>query len=400
MLPQRLKKLILLRLLLATLLLYGPKIFPGSNVVAVYVFSVSVSFLSFVYLVWYLTRWRYRWLAYVQFAGDVVLVTYLVGMSGGAESIFVTLYVLSILCSALVVGEMKFVWQMTVLSCLCYFVASLAAMSMRTADLLLPGTIYLYYGMTVRIIILFVVGQLSCYLSHQVQDLQSKLKLSERLSSLGEVVSKISHEIRNPLSAICTAAEVLKDSLQGKLDHQEERMLSIIGLESVRLTKTLQRILNYAKQVNLNQKMLLLDDLVNRTVELASLQSRDHSNGILVEKLYETSQTHIYADEEQIVGAFLNLVLNAHQAMPQGGKLYISAQEDIRGTKIDIKDTGGGIPKEKLGDLFQPFKSSKKGGTGLGLAEVHKIITLHEGKVEVETESGKGTTFHLYFPKP
>lgn len=400
MLPQRLKKLILLRLLLATLFLYGPKIFPTPNVMAVYIFSLSVCCLSFVYLVWYLTRRRYRWLAYVQLLGDVLLVTYLVGVSGGAESVFVALYVLSILYSALVVGEKKFVWQTTVLSCLCYSGASLAAMGMRTADLLLPGTIYLYYGMAVRIVIFFVVGQLSCYLSHQVQDLQGKLKLSERLSSLGEVVSKISHEIRNPLSAICTAAEVLKDSLHGKLNPQEEKMLSIIGLESVRLTKTLQRILDYAKHVNLNQKMLLLDDLINRTVELAKLQSRVHSNGILVEKMYEITQVHIYADEEQIVGAFLNLILNAHQAMPQGGKICFSAQEDLRGTKIDIKDTGSGIPKEKLGDLFQPFKSSKKGGSGLGLAEVHKIVTLHEGKIVVDTEPGEGTTFHLYFPKP
>ena len=86
--------------------------------------------------------------------------------------------------------------------------------------------------------------------------------------------------------------------------------------------------------------------------------------------------------------------------MPEGGTLRVGAIEGVRGTRVSVEDTGAGIPHDKLKDLFSPFKSSKKGGTGLGLAEVHKIVTLHEGKIHVESELGKGTVFHLFFPKP
>ena len=88
------------------------------------------------------------------------------------------------------------------------------------------------------------------------------------------------------------------------------------------------------------------------------------------------------------------------QAMTGGGVLKISALEDRSKTTITFEDKGGGVPPEKLKDLFLPFKSSKKGGTGLGLAEVHKIVTLHEGKIDVESRAGEGTSFRLVFPKP
>jgi signal transduction histidine kinase len=195
--------------------------------------------------------------------------------------------------------------------------------------------------------------------------------------------------------------EVLRDSLQGKLESKDLKMLNIIDSESLRLTKTLERILGYARPVRPNPKMLQLDDVIERTLDLVRLQRKTQGeNGVAVEKKYDLKTTHVYADEEQLISALLNLTLNAYQAMSQGGFFRIVAEEDVRGTRIDLEDTGQGISSEKMKDLFQPFKSSKKGGTGLGLAEVHKILTLHEGKIQVESQVGKGTVFHLYFPKP
>ena len=401
MLGKRLKKLVLVRLFVATLLLYGPRVFPDVSPVIFYGMPVVLCLLSAFYLAWYVIGRRLRQLAILQMGVDVLVETYLIYFTGGAESVFATLYVLTILGAALVLGEKRFVVTLTVFSCFSYLAGSVANFAKGGSGLFFSrDPLYFFYGTTVNIVIFAVVGALSRRLSETVRELQEKLKLSERLSSLGEVVSKVAHEVRNPLSSICTAAEVLKESLKGKLGPQEERMVQIVKGESERLTKTLQRILNYTKQLEPNPKMISFDPLVERVLALARMNALVHSNGIVVEKTYDASKTHIYADEEQMVGALLNLILNAFQAMPQGGRIRISAAEEARGTRVGLEDTGGGISREKIKDIFSPFKTTKKGGTGLGLAEVHKIVTLHEGKIDVESESGKGTTFHLYFPKP
>lgn len=400
MLAQRIKKLILLRLLFATVLLYGPYVFRQTEGLAFYGTSAAICVLSVFYLLWYLTQRRFPLLARVQILMDVGIESYLLYLTGGAESLFAVFYILSILSAALVLGEKKAVFETTAASCVGYFLGSLIEYREALSQLLPRDPIYLFYGTAVRMTIFIAVGYLSCYLSGTVLELQSRLKLSERLSFLGEVVSKIAHEVRNPLSSIRTAGEVLRDSLQGKLTPQEEKMLSIVDKESERLTQTLQRILNYAKQIQPSPKPILLDGLIERTLALAKLHATVQSNGIVVEKKYDPRRIHIYADEEQVLAAFLNLTLNAYQAMPHGGRYVVSAAEDLKGTKIDFEDSGGGIPSEKLKELFVPFKTTKKGGTGLGLAEVLKIVTLHEGKIDVESMQGKGTVFHLFFPKP
>lgn len=400
MLGERIKKLILIRLLFATFLLYYPQIFPDASPLVFYGACVAVCALSGFYVLWYVTKFRQRWLAATQILLDVVLETFLVTFSGGVESLFAVFYVLTILSSALILGEKKFVGVTAGVSCAGYFVGSLVVYLNHWNPLVPRDPVYFFYGASVRIAIFIAVGYLSRYLSGTVLELQNRLKLSERLSSLGEVVSKIAHEIRNPLSAIRTAAEVLGDSLQGKVSEQEGRMITIINQESDRLTQTLQRILGYVRQASPNPKTLLLDSLIERCLNLVRLQSQLHPDGVVVEKKYDAVKTRLYVDEEQAVGAFLNLMLNAYQAMPNGGSLKISAQEGSLGTSVDFEDSAGGIPPEKLKDLFVPFKSTKKGGTGLGLAEIHKIVTLHEGKIDVESYEGKGTVFRLFFPKP
>lgn len=400
MLGVRIRKLILLRTLVAALLLYAPRVFPNTSEEAFYGVSSGICLLNGGYLLWYLTRRWLRQLALFQIVLDLLLETYLVYATGGMESLFATFYILSILSSALVLGTRRVILLSTAMGSMGYFGVSLAGYRSHIDPLIPRDPVYFLYGTAVRIVIFFVVGHLARYLTGKVIELQEQLKLSERLSLLGEAASKIAHEVRNPLSSIRTAAEVLRDSLAGKLTVQDEKMITIVESESDRLTKTLQRILGYAKQTAPNPKMLLFDSLVDRTLSLVQLQSQPSTNGVRIEKKYEPGRVHVYADEEQILSAFLNLTLNAYQAMPQGGALRIGAIEDLHGTKIRIEDDGGGIPPDQLKDLFTPFKSTKKGGTGLGLAEVRKIITHHEGKVDVETVPGRGTTFHLFFPKP
>lgn len=397
---EKIKKLILFRLLFATVLLYCPAAFPGSPAFIFYAGAVAICALSGAYLVWLIFGRRLVGLASVQVILDLLIETALICHTGGPESPFVIFYVLSILSSALVIERKGGILITSVLASLAY-----AAISVRDYLSQFQGSspadaVYFYYGTVFRIVIFFTVGHLSRYLSERIQHLEKLVKLSERLSLLGEVASKIAHEVRNPLSSIRTAAEVLRDSLKGRLNPQEARMIQIVDGESERLTQTLERILSYARQVELHRKRMPLEDLIERVLTLARLNSRVQAEGIVVEKKYDPIKMHVYADEEQMVGAFLNLVLNAFEAMPKGGILRIRASEDVKGTTIELEDGGGGIPQEKLKDVFSPFKTTKKGGTGLGLAEVQKVITLHEGKIEVKSHSGKGTIFHLFLPKP
>ncbi len=399
MIGRRIQKLVLFRLLFVAFLLFCSTVLSKGAKIPFYSASVFICFLSIFYVVWYLTRRRYQWLALVQITGDILIETYLLAFTGGAESLFAVFYPLSILSAALVLGDRKSVIFTTVLSCLGFTMGAVIARQLELNNLMIRDVVYFFYSTTARVGIFLIIGYLSRYLSGTIVELRGQLKLSERLSFLGEVVSKISHEIRNPLTSVRTAADVLRDSLRGKLNPQEEKMMVIIGQESDRMTKTFQRILSYVKQSQSDPKILLLDGLIERTLSVARLNPGLHFNGVLVEKKYDT-KTHIYADEEQILCGLLNLTLNAYQAMPDGGTFKITAKEELRGTQLDLEDSGGGIPAEKLKDLFLPFKSTKKGGTGLGLAEVQKIVTLHEGKIEVETLPGKGSIFHLYFPKP
>lgn len=404
MLGSRIKKLILIRLLFGSLFLYAPKVFQEVNPLVFYAASSAVALLTAFYILWYLTRRRLSWLVSTQILGDLLIEAYLVRFTGGVESLFAVFYVLSILSTALVLGRQNAILGTTALSCVTFFIASFLSYRQEIQGMgesIVRDPVYFFYAASVKVATFLIVGHLSRYLTGAVLELQNQLKLAERLSFLGEVVSNVAHEIRNPLATVRTAAEVLRDSLGGKLGSQDSKMLAIIDSESVRLTKTLERILSYARPVRPNPKMLQLDSVIEQTLNVVRLQRKNQGeNEVAVEKKYDLKTTHVYADEEQLISALLNLTLNAYQAMPQGGIFRIRAGEDMRGTSIDLEDTGQGVPSEKMKDLFLPFKSSKKGGTGLGLAEVHKIITLHEGKIQVESQAGKGTVFHLYFPKP
>lgn len=400
MLGRRLKKLILVRLFFGTLLLHCPQIIHQIDHAIFYGFAAGIWAVSAVYIAWYLSQRWLRQLAVCQIFIDILFGASLVYYTGGPESILSSAFVLIILSSALVLANKRMVSIVTGFSCVSYLVSSQLASIHRPELLISKDPVYFLYAVMTKTVIFMAVGYLSRRLCETLSDLQDRLKLSDRLSALGTVVSKVAHEVRNPLSAIRTAAEVLQESLNGRLDITQKKMMTIIGEESDRLTKTLQRILNYTKQVEPSPKMLALDSLVDRALRLTQMNSAVHSSGVLVEKKYDPKKVRVYGDEEQMVGALLNIVLNAYQAMPEGGKLEIAAAEELRGTRVDIADSGGGIPRERLKEIFSPFKTSKRGGTGLGLAEVHKIIAMHEGKIDVESISGKGTTFHLYFPKP
>lgn len=226
-----------------------------------------------------------------------------------------------------------------------------------------------------------------------VKDLEADVKLKERLAAVGELSAGVAHEIRNPLSAIAGYAELLKKGLS------EDEIASAVDA-IIKETKNLNSIVsNFLSFVRKSQPVFNETDVNALIKEVISMVSLDR-NAEKIDFNIKPSNIlpSIEADPFELRMAFLNIIQNAVQAMPTGGRLTVKSGVQYGRIFIEITDTGSGIPKE-IGDrIFNPFFTTKQQGTGLGLAIVHKIIEAHGGKIEFKTRHGKGTTFIIRLP--
>jgi signal transduction histidine kinase len=229
-----------------------------------------------------------------------------------------------------------------------------------------------------------------------VSNLLESLKESERLSTIGAVASTVAHEIKKPLSSLKVLASSLK-----RADSEDERkkILAFIPGEIDRLTRIVDNTLNTVRRPL--QKMLpcRLKELLSDLVLLAG----DNMNRqkILFSCNISEKDLEVLGSRDQLFQVFLNLVNNSIEAMPDGGEINITAQDvpDSRYVKIAIRDNGPGISEEHLPGIFLPFTTYKKGGTGIGLAIVKRIIKQHRGRIEVASTHGDGTEFTIFLPK-
>lgn len=221
---------------------------------------------------------------------------------------------------------------------------------------------------------------------------QKELSQSNRLASLGQYMSKVSHEIKNPLAAISAALHALKSEFEARdqlavyeeLSHQLER-----------IERTVNNLLRYAKQAPPHfAKCSLLDPIHHA---LASAAHRLKDSRIRVQINSDIDEPILEADEGQLEQVFLNLVLNAIDAMPKGGDLKINIKVAENNLVVEFEDTGFGINPELQAKIFEPFFSTKKGGTGLGLSVVKGIVELHGGKIEIENSQSQGAKIKLLF---
>ncbi len=228
--------------------------------------------------------------------------------------------------------------------------------------------------------------------------LEGKLHQSERLAALGEMIAGVSHEIRNPLGIIRSTAELLDSRVEGE---RLKRFSSIIVEESSRLNDILTEFLDFARPQLLRPVKCRVEDILDKN--LLVLEAEFHRAGIDVLKHYRTGDYCIEADQDMLYRAFVNIFSNAVQAMPEGGLLSVETavsagrNGDSR-VEIQVKDTGGGIPKEALKKIFNPFFTTRENGTGLGLAIVRSIVDNHNGEIEVMSEEGGGATIIIRLP--
>ncbi|OGP53596.1 MAG: hypothetical protein A2162_02795 [Deltaproteobacteria bacterium RBG_13_52_11b] len=224
---------------------------------------------------------------------------------------------------------------------------------------------------------------------------EAQLIRSEKLAALGQLAAGIAHEIRNPLTSINILIHSLRDKPSDEEHHRED--LRVIEEEIHRINEIVDQFLRFARPAPpLLQEADVLS-LFEETLQL--LKPQIEKQRISVQKEFQLLPQTIL-DREQMKQVILNLLLNALQAMPGGGRLRLSGQvlEDNRWIQLSVQDTGVGIPAEDMNKLFDPFFSTKEGGVGLGLSIAHRIIDQHRGKIQMESTPGQGTLFTLWLP--
>jgi two-component system, NtrC family, sensor histidine kinase HydH len=228
--------------------------------------------------------------------------------------------------------------------------------------------------------------------------LEDKLHQAERLAALGQMIAGISHEIRNPLGIIRSSAELLHERTENE---RQKLFSSIIVEESTRLNDILTEFLDFARPKTLRPMKCTVEDVLERNLRVMEPEFQKH--GVQVKREYESGHFFLEADPDLLYRAFVNLLANALQAMPQGGMLLIrtalaNGKFGPPLVELTIHDTGPGIPPKIQKKIFNPFFTTREKGTGLGLAIVRNIIDSHNGEIEVESEAGKGTAMIIRLP--
>ncbi len=236
----------------------------------------------------------------------------------------------------------------------------------------------------------------------KLQATQEELIQARKLTSLGQMAAAIAHEVNNPLSGVQVYTQLLIKQLTSGKWSKEVALgyLSKMNSELTRSTRLIRDILDFARQSPPTTKTVKINEIVNRALDLVA-----HSavlQNIKVIKELNPSLPKLVGDFDQLQQVCTDLILNAIQAMPKGGRLtlHTSAGDDNQ-LKIEVKDTGCGIPQENMSKLGIPFFTTKgkQKGVGLGLAVAYGIIKQHQGRVEVQSKEGGGTTFTVYLPQ-
>jgi len=228
-----------------------------------------------------------------------------------------------------------------------------------------------------------------------VRELESELELSRRLAAIGRLTSGVGHEVKNPINAIVVHLELLRNKLSGP-DARAMRHLEIIESEIQRLDRVVQTLVDFSRPVELQLKEQDLRRIVSGVLMLASAELETHN--VRVSSHMPERPLTAKVDADLIKQAILNVVLNGAQAMSQGGDLHVTLREDGRMAAIEISDSGSGIPDDIRAKIFDLYFTTRKDGSGIGLAMTYRIIQLHNGSIDVQSEQNIGSTFTLKLP--
>lgn len=228
-----------------------------------------------------------------------------------------------------------------------------------------------------------------------VQEIENELELSRRLSAIGRLTSGVGHEVKNPINAIVVHLELLKNKIASD-NTNAMRHLDVIQSEIQRLDRVVQTLVDFSRPVELQLKEQDLRNVISSVISLASadLETRD----VTVQTQLPSSPLITKIDADLLSQALLNILLNGAQAMHEGGPIEVKLWEEARTALISIQDSGEGIPEDLQSKIFNLYFTTKKEGSGIGLAMAYRVVQLHNGSIDVHSKVGVGTTFTLRIP--
>lgn len=365
-------------------------------------------FLSALYFAFYLWGKNYTLQVYVQILFDLLLITALVYFSGGLRGSFYFLYVFEIIAASIVISSSA-AYITAILSGV-LFAALIDGMYLGIIPQYASGAptpisldalvtnVFTSWG------IFFLIALLMNYLTgnlrrtrEQLEYAQKELEVKKSLALAGEISAHLAHEIRNPLAAISGSVQVLRNELA--LSDEQRDLMNIVVDESDRVSQSIEQYLNLASPGKQTFMAVDLSQVLKEPIML--LQRSGELNGTYrVEGNYESAGIFCYGNSNQFKQIFWNLIKNALKAMPEGGALRIDLKQRKKNEiEINIRDNGRGMAKEDKERLFEPFYSGFKGGKGIGMAVVRRIVDDYNGKIQVSSELDKGTEIAIVLPQ-
>ena len=247
------------------------------------------------------------------------------------------------------------------------------------------------------VVLVFVVKRGESIIERRAEErmrLKEQLSRAERMSAMGEMAAGISHEIRNPLGIIRSSAELLKKKV-AKID-PSNALPDIIVEEASRLNNIITDFINYARPRNPRLNPCQVDDVIEKTLTFLAAQIEEH--GYSIEKTCQNPLPEIMGDAPMLHQSFLNLFINAMQAMPDGGRIGVVLRAEGGQVRVEIEDAGPGIPADLSDKIWDPFFTTKDKGTGLGLGIVKNIVEAHAGTIRIANREPQGARVIIDLP--
>jgi len=426
----RLKLLLLLRvavitILLGSLFLVAPKTGLTLSIRGISCLIMLTYLLTIVYAL-LLNRIKNLYLfSYLQIIADLLIESGIIFCTGGVESPFIFLYILSIIAASILIYRRGGYLIASLASILYGTMANLELYHLITPLMLHPlgpmteSPQFFLYKVGLTISAFFLVASLSGYLAenlkrvgYDLEEMEEQVRRADRLAAIGRMAAGMAHELRNPLASISGSIQLLKDELPLNGDHQ--RLMDIILTETERLDRIIKDFLAYARPTPPQLRPCQINGLVEETVTLIKNNPDYSTRGIDFQLSLMREGDQIWADPDQLKQVLWNLCINAIEAMPAGGQIGIITRQapnpwrDLarypikagreKGVEVIITDTGMGIDSKDKAHIFDPFFTTKTQGSGLGLAIVHRIIEEHGGYIKVDSNQGEGAAFHIWLP--
>ena len=231
--------------------------------------------------------------------------------------------------------------------------------------------------------------------AESVRRIENEIELSRRLAAIGRLTSGVAHEVKNPINAIVIHLEILRERML-QLDPETRRHMDIINSEIHRLDRVVKTLVDFSRPVELKLQAVDLRDLAGEVVALASPEARSHRVDVVLQMGEQPLPVRV--DTDLMKQAILNVVINGVQAMPDGGMLTLRGFTSGQAAVLEVQDTGGGISPEIRDKIFNLYFTTKKSGSGIGLALTYRAMQLHNGALDLDSEARQGTIFRFMLP--